>query len=362
MAKTARPDHAIKVLVINPDFYRSSGVTVAIRRLYEAMPGERVTYRFVSCLMPNAAAQKEEDLGWLPGAEVERLPLMSRNPLKVVGALFRLRRMLRRGNIDVLHIHHRRLALICGWLARHCGVPVVYTGHLVYGDAGWFRRAHFDAAVAITKTIADEIRAQHPGADVRVISNIAPPGCHAAPPEKGLVTCVARLDQVKNHRTLLEAWARMGAQPGARLQLLGEGPLRRELVELAAELQISETVDFCGFVEDAPRRIAQSAFLVLSSYVEGQPMVILEGAMSGRPSLVSNVPGSRDTVPKERLLPNLFDPDDPVELADMLRAWLANHEMVQAEGQNFRNYAEAISAAGVVASAHAEFYRHLRIS
>ncbi len=60
--------------------------------------------------------------------------------------------------------------------------------------------------------------------------------------------CPGRLDRTKRPELALRALAR--STSSARLKLTGEGPLRRDLERLAAELGLADRVDFLGFVSD----------------------------------------------------------------------------------------------------------------
>lgn len=347
----------LRVLVVNPDYYRSSGVTVAIRRLYEASSPSDVSYQFVSCLMAHTSAAKAEDLDWITSGEVQRLDLMSRNPISVARALLRLRRLLKSNSVDILHIHHRRLALLCGRLGRRSGVRVVYTGHLVYGGARWFKWAHFDAAIAVTPSVQEDMQLSFPERPIRVISNIVATRPYVPPPQSKTVACIARLSPVKNHKTLLKAWAQLPDRDGWALFLYGEGELRAEIASLAATLGIEESVHFAGFTNDITKAMAAAEFCVLPSLVEGQGIVTLEAASVGRPSLVSDVPGSRDCIPSAMNLPNLFPADDVDELARMLAVWMAAPDAVANDGVRLRNFSRETAAPSVVAQATLALYQ-----
>jgi glycosyltransferase involved in cell wall biosynthesis len=103
-----------------------------------------------------------------------------------------------------------------------------------------------------------------------------------------------RLEQVKDHATLLRAFASL--QTNAHLALLGDGSLAALLKRAAEKLGISPRTHFAGFVED-PRPWLQAADgFVLSSRMEGMPMALLEAASCGLPSVVSDVPGNNEIV------------------------------------------------------------------
>jgi glycosyltransferase involved in cell wall biosynthesis len=85
----------------------------------------------------------------------------------------------------------------------------------------------------------------------------------------------------------------------ATLDLVGDGPKRKELESLARELGIGPYVRFHGMVEPGPRLwecFDRADVFVLSSTSEGTPKVILEAMARGVPVFASAVGGVPDVV------------------------------------------------------------------
>jgi glycosyltransferase involved in cell wall biosynthesis len=95
---------------------------------------------------------------------------------------------------------------------------------------------------------------------------------------------VASLSPVKNQQLLLDAFARVAAdRPGARLHVVGDGPLRRELGARAAALGSGDRVRFHGAVphHGLPPLYRAADLHVTSSRFESQGMAVLEAAACG---------------------------------------------------------------------------------
>lgn len=101
---------------------------------------------------------------------------------------------------------------------------------------------------------------------------------------------VGRLCRQKDQATLLKAFARLRERHLARLMILGEGPLRLELEELAAWLGIGEDLSLTGFVDNPYAFMSQAAGLVLSSIYEGLPTVLVEAMACGCPVVSTDCP------------------------------------------------------------------------
>ncbi len=79
-----------------------------------------------------------------------------------------------------------------------------------------------------------------------------------------------------------------------RLKIVGEGPLRSQLVSLTRDLDIEENVIFCGYIEDEKllyKQLSSSDIFVLSSVTEGFPRVLYEAMCMRLPIVTTNVGG-----------------------------------------------------------------------
>ena len=87
----------------------------------------------------------------------------------------------------------------------------------------------------------------------------------------------------KDYPTLLRAFADLRRSRNARLIILGRGPDKPQLVNLAQELGIQTDVEFPGFQSNPFAYISQSQVFVLSSRFEGLPTVLIEALACGTP-------------------------------------------------------------------------------
>jgi len=166
-----------------------------------------------------------------------------------------------------------------------------------------YRRA--DHVVAVSAGVARdvELRLGLLQQSVRVIYNAAirPQNAqrHAGPPahqwlDDGgppLLLAVGSLRAAKNHRSLLEAFAKLRRRRAARLIILGEGPLRAELEQLARELGITDHVAMPGFASDPWPYFHAASALVSSSRFEGLPTAPIEALSCGCPVVATDCPG-----------------------------------------------------------------------
>ena len=106
---------------------------------------------------------------------------------------------------------------------------------------------------------------------------------------KNIVT-VGRLDEQKNQKLLIEAFAKIKNETNENLYIYGEGPLRQELESLVSELGLSGRVFLPGLITDVPETIIGSRLFVLPSDFEGMPNALLEAIALGVPSISTDCP------------------------------------------------------------------------
>jgi sugar transferase (PEP-CTERM/EpsH1 system associated) len=112
---------------------------------------------------------------------------------------------------------------------------------------------------------------------------------------------VARLHPVKDQATLLRAARRVAdAEPGFRLDIVGDGPARAELVALRDELALGGHVRFLGCRDDVAGLLSGADFFVLSSVTEGISLTLLEAMATGLPVVATDVGGNREVVASGR--------------------------------------------------------------
>ncbi|RYF45437.1 MAG: glycosyltransferase [Comamonadaceae bacterium] len=339
-------------------FFRSSGVTVAIRRIHEAVQPYGVENYFVNC---GYGGDGEDDLTWQPPGRIENLPLMSGRPATVWRALTQLKRLLDAWNIDVIHVHHRRLSMLLTLFSPYLGRTLLYSGNLTYKFSLPFWLLSPARAVAVTQSVKENILSTTRTRDVTVLGNPTPfpdRSVDAVKRPQRRAVCVARFAPVKGHATLIEAWKTLRDRGvDAELVLIGEGPLRQALEDQCRALGLSDRVAFRGYTADVRSEYEAALFAVLVSAIEGQGIVTIEAAAAGRASLLTDVDGSRDCLPPDRQLPNAVPFGDPARLADALFSWFADADAVVEEGKRFRAFHQKINSSQVLGRRYADVYQ-----
>lgn len=119
-----------------------------------------------------------------------------------------------------------------------------------------------------------------------------------------------------------------------------------------------QTVDLWGHQDDMAAVLPQASIVVLPSYREGLPKVLLEAAASGRPVVTCDVPGCRDAIaPGQTGL--LVPKQNSVHLADAIQMLLENAPLMESMHLAGRKLAEEAFSIEAVATRHLAIYKQL---
>lgn len=134
-----------------------------------------------------------------------------------------------------------------------------------------------------------------------------------------VVLAVGRLSEEKGLDVLLEAFALVSEQrPETRLLILGEGPSRGRLEQLAAYLDLEEKVKFPGFVANPYPYMRRCRTFVLSSRREGLGNVLVEAGVLGAPLVATDCPTGPREILSGRQGAELVPPEDADSLASAI--------------------------------------------
>ena len=105
-----------------------------------------------------------------------------------------------------------------------------------------------------------------------------------------IVVGVGRLVEQKDFATLIRAFEIVQRDQDVRLLILGEGPERQRLEDLAASLGLSDKIEMPGFINNPWPLMAQASVFALSSRWEGWPNVLAEALALGLPVVSTDCP------------------------------------------------------------------------
>ena len=277
---------------------------------------------------------------------------------------------------DLIHAH---AALPCGHAAmiisRQLGIPYVvsahgldvFSTHQVKGRFGsWCEKLSTEVyrnaqrVVCVSEGVRRQVEAKlsvrtvvvYNGVDTRRFS----PGHESDPP---VVLSVGNLIPTKGQAALLRAFANLLLQvPGCVLEIIGEGPERGALEQLAEDLHIASQIRFQGRQtrNEVASAMRQCAIFALPSYYEALGCVYLEAMASGKAVIACQGQGIAEIIAHGR---NgwLISPGNEAELANALTALLKDREFRDRLGSSARETVVSKHTLSFQAKQLADVYR-----
>jgi glycosyltransferase involved in cell wall biosynthesis len=278
----------------------------------------------------------------------------------IVSDARRLRALVAREGVDVVHTHHSHDHWLGWW--GHGTTALIRTFHNeravrpAWPDSALYRRT--DAVVAVSRRIEDRLREVlvpperlHRADGVvdvaRFVTDAA--GSAKVREEFGvagapLIGCVARLAARRGHEALIEGFRLLSSGRGdARLLLVGKGERRDALEGLVKRLGLDRRVFFAGYRDaDLPAVLgALDVFVLIGAGSDDSCRAALEAMAAGRPVLAARVGALPDAVVHgETGL--LLDEPSPEAVAASLARLLSAPTEARAMGEAGRRRALAL--------------------
>ena len=256
--------------------------------------------------------------------------------------------VLRRFRPDIVHVHTE---WGCGWegvmLAKMLRKPLVGTFHTFFAEPEYLKQFHLpnhrltqemmwrysvffynhcDRILSPSRSVAQQLTDRGAEKLPHLMSNGIPQ--YRRVPDEDIVRerralgvedafvflYVGRLSEEKSLPVLLQAFKQVSVlREGARLVVMGDGPVRKELEALSASLDLKNRVFFTGsvpHVELVRRNLPRlGQVFVTASKTENQPVSLLEAMSFGVPLIGPDAKGIPELIrPEQTGL--LFPPDD----------------------------------------------------
>jgi glycosyltransferase involved in cell wall biosynthesis len=192
------------------------------------------------------------------------------------------------------------------------------------------------AREAIEKRLTNSVATINPGVDTEVFT----PRNHIEP-DKKQVLFVGRFVPVKNIELLINAFENIQRiHPSAELVLVGEGPQEDELKKRVEEQNLSETVQFMGYIpnDDLPKFYRNATVVALSSRSESYGITLLEAMSCGVPVVAPDIGVIPDIV-DENENGLLYQRGSVAELTDALDEILSDIKLRRSYSQAARTKA-----------------------
>ncbi len=306
------------------------------------------------------------------GAQFAEIDFRFRAPGRLLDAARRLRRLVREQGIDLVAPQSVRSS-VAAWLALRVlpfghrvaatgrRVPIVTTVHNIHSPRNFHWAGKilsrcadfviFESNYERNRLLANGLPGErseviHSGIDIDRMAR--PSAVQELTVRYGIVRdehfvygIVARLSEEKGHRYLVDAFARVRAQrPGARLMIIGDGPLEADVRAQVSAMRLDADVIFTGMQRDIASHLALLDVFVLSSTRESFPLSAREAMAASRAVIAPRIGGCPEVV-DDGVSGLLFQAGNVQDLSDKMLQ-LADRGAATAMGRAGRERSERL--------------------
>lgn len=305
---------------------------------------------------PRAWQQLAHQPGGIPAALKQRRSAYLLLPL-LLGAMFWACLRAAR-EVDLIHANWSVNGIIAGIVGRLARKPVIttlrgqdvnrsassWTYRLILG--GCLRLSH--QVVTVSDSIRDMAAQKFPSQKDKLIlisngvdQHFLDIGarCQRTSSQALRLITIASLIPSKGINQIIQAASLLKDKINFNLTIVGSGPEKEKLRKLTTSLGLGEKVYFTDQVapDKIPEYLAKADVLVLASYSEGRPNVLLEAMAANVPIVATNIPGVSEMVQHGKT--GLLFPPEAVEiLADQLRRLAQDHHLRRQLAHNARKF------------------------
>ena len=167
---------------------------------------------------------------------------------------------------------------------------------------------------------------------------------------------IGRLVDSKDHGTLIKAFAKVKKNIDACLYIIGNGPNRKKLQNLARTLKIGDAIKFLGWQSNPFALLKQADLFVLSSCFEGFGNVLVEAMACGLPVVSTDCPSGPSEILKDGEVGMLVPVGDVDALAQAITTLLSEPESCAEYARKGKDRAKEFDVS-LIAQEYVEFMK-----
>lgn len=293
-----------------------------------------------------------------------------KSPATIVQTIKRIRQIVNKEIITVIHTHHRMAAFYVRLMGLDKKCIFMNTSHNTFENKQLLTRFAYKNChlIACGEMVKKNLQETYGLENVTVIHNAVKPFenevitdeqlSKAKADGKYLIGNIGRLSEQKGMEYYIKAIPEVQKlHPESEFYIIGSGEDEQELKQLCKELAV--TVHFMGYRSDAQNLMSQLDLVVLSSLWEGLPLTPIEAFSVGRTIVATGVDGTLEIV-KNGKNGLLVKPKNEHQIAEKVN-WMIEHpdDRKKMEDSAKKTFDDEFNFE-ILAKAYTDFYRRIK--
>lgn len=318
------------------------------KRFSDTISGLRKHKQYVA---PLCLSQPES---WV---EIPALEIIERKSISAFQLIKKIRALIKKHNIQVIHAHCELSQLYAGIAGFTCGIPTIGTFHrsdlskyqpskvntLLKILLSHYIAVSYDRLSLLTKNLslpAKKCHVVHGGsiienlpttASVREARNIL-----QLPETQTVLLSIGHLGEIKGHQdTIIALSSLITHDQNIHLYIAGDGSEHEKntLLALVEQLRLHNHITFLGQINNASQWLEACDIFVQPSIEEAFGLVFAEAGAKGKPAVATNVGGIKEIILHEET-GYLVPPANPEKLAEAMKELIASPDLRKLLGEN----------------------------
>ncbi len=220
---------------------------------------------------------------------------INKTPYGLIKTIFYLYSFVKRNKIDIIHCHMLHAMIVSVLLKSiNWNIKIVYTSHNVEFGSNFRKMLIFLLKPFRTIDVLfskDMLRSFYKKENIVIHNGIDLSNyeLNCSKNNKFTLIAVGRLENVKNHFSLIDIAEKIKTKFDFNLIIVGDGELKNELQKKIREKNIDDCVMLLGYKNNIAELLCKSHLFVMTSKWEGLPISLLEAAAIGLPILTTPV-------------------------------------------------------------------------
>ena len=271
--------------------------------------------------------------------------LSSKNPSEIIKIYKTLKKVVKENEINLIHCHHRMAVPFARMIVGK--ESVIYNNHTIYSDKRLFSHLVLDGV----HIIADGEKAKVNVTDFFGVTKNITVINNAVDEFDGVVNSIPEIEKARSEGCFIVMnSARLHPQKGIqyyidaaeilikkglkiRFFIVGDGPLRKEMVQRVNNKKLQNDVIFLGFRNDIKSTISQCDVLVLTSVYEGLPLTPMEAFSVHKAVIGTDIDGTREVI-KDGYNGLLAESCNAISIAEKIEYVFTHSEQLQLYNNN----------------------------